>query len=269
MSFFCDILGMVVNRHEDFQEGCEAACNGPYDNRWSKTMIGYGPEGNSFNLEITYNYTHKEKYAKGNDLGFIIVHSTEDVLDKIRKSNLERTEAPDGLIVVDPEGYRFKVSSNGPSGNTSAIAGIRINSHDPAATADFYKTVLGMSDGDPNAGLRTLRYAGSIPFALEIAKSDAVIDFKEAGGRLAVGVPDPAPFEQSLKQFGRGKVHTPYVVLPTPGKVSVAVVILQDPDGTEVCVVNDDGFRQLAQVDPDSQAALEKDMENDRSGSKE
>lgn len=28
----------------------------PYDNRWSKTMIGYGPESNHFVVELTYNY---------------------------------------------------------------------------------------------------------------------------------------------------------------------------------------------------------------------
>lgn len=28
----------------------------PYDNRWSKTMIGYGPEKNHFVIELTYNY---------------------------------------------------------------------------------------------------------------------------------------------------------------------------------------------------------------------
>lgn len=30
--------------------------NRPYDNRWSKTMIGYGPESTHFVLELTYNY---------------------------------------------------------------------------------------------------------------------------------------------------------------------------------------------------------------------
>ena len=31
---------MKVLRHEEFEKGCEAACNGPYDGKWSKTMIG-------------------------------------------------------------------------------------------------------------------------------------------------------------------------------------------------------------------------------------
>ncbi|KAF7385257.1 hypothetical protein HZH66_012343 [Vespula vulgaris] len=48
MKFYREILGMKVLRHEEFADGCEAACNGPYANRWSKTMIGYGPEDNHF-----------------------------------------------------------------------------------------------------------------------------------------------------------------------------------------------------------------------------
>lgn len=32
-------------------------CNySPYENRWSKTMIGYGSEHTHFIMELTYNY---------------------------------------------------------------------------------------------------------------------------------------------------------------------------------------------------------------------
>ena len=55
MNFFRSLLQMKPLRHEEFDEGCAAACNGPYDNKWSKTMIGYGPEDNNFVVELTYN----------------------------------------------------------------------------------------------------------------------------------------------------------------------------------------------------------------------
>ncbi len=38
----------------------------PYDGKWSKSMIGYGPEDYNFVLELTYNYGIKH-YTKGND----------------------------------------------------------------------------------------------------------------------------------------------------------------------------------------------------------
>ncbi len=57
MAFYRDLLGMTILRHEEFEEGCKASCNGPYDGRWSKTMVGYGPEDVNFVVELTYNYT--------------------------------------------------------------------------------------------------------------------------------------------------------------------------------------------------------------------
>lgn len=56
MSFYEDVFGLKVLRHEEFETGCEATCNGPYGGQWSKTMIGYGPEKENFALELTYNY---------------------------------------------------------------------------------------------------------------------------------------------------------------------------------------------------------------------
>lgn len=44
LSFFESILALRVLRHEEFDQGCAATCNGPYGGAWSKTMIGYGPE---------------------------------------------------------------------------------------------------------------------------------------------------------------------------------------------------------------------------------
>ena len=32
-------------------------CNGPYDGKWSKSMVGYGPEDDHFVAELTYNYS--------------------------------------------------------------------------------------------------------------------------------------------------------------------------------------------------------------------
>ena len=61
------------------------------------------------------------------------------------------------------------------------------------------------------------------------------------------------------------QVHTPYVSLDTPGKATVQVVILQDPDGHEICFVGDVGFRDLSQVDPEAPRLLAVAMEQDKS----
>lgn len=38
----------------------------PYDGKWSKTMVGFGPEDDHFVAELTYNYGVGE-YQLGND----------------------------------------------------------------------------------------------------------------------------------------------------------------------------------------------------------
>ena len=44
--------------------------------------------------------------------------------------------------------------------------------------------------------------------------------------------------------------------LDTPGKATVEVVILADPDGYEICYVGDKGFRDLSKIDPLSDGEL-------------
>ena len=34
MHFFESVLGLKVLRHEEFESGCEATCNGPYGGEW-------------------------------------------------------------------------------------------------------------------------------------------------------------------------------------------------------------------------------------------
>lgn len=38
----------------------------PYDGKWSKTMVGFGPEDDHFVAELTYNYGVGD-YQLGND----------------------------------------------------------------------------------------------------------------------------------------------------------------------------------------------------------
>lgn len=264
MKFLCEMLGMRVLRHEEFAAGCEAKCNGPYDGRWSKTMVGYAAESESFALEITYNYTHVEKYAKGNDLAHICVRAPTSVVEHVCDSKLPTISAPDGAVdVISPEGYVFRVE---PAEGEPHIAAVRIHSQNAKTTAEFYSNLLGMyaQVEAPQGADIALKYTSTTPFALEIVQVGVSIDFAEAGGRLAIAVPDPKPFEAAVTATG-GSIHTAFVELHTPGKASVCVVILCDPDGSEVCVVNDDGFSDLSRMDHSAQTALEKAIADDRS----
>ena len=82
------ILGARVLRHEEFEEGCDATCNGPYDSYWSKTMCGWEIEDTSFVFELTYNYGI-DNYRRGNDLEGIILYkydkNGQDMEEKMKK----------------------------------------------------------------------------------------------------------------------------------------------------------------------------------------
>ena len=65
--------GARVLRHEEFEAGCEASCNGPYAGYWSKSMVGWDNEDNSFIFELTFNYG-VYKYKRGNDLNCLLLH---------------------------------------------------------------------------------------------------------------------------------------------------------------------------------------------------
>lgn len=66
--------------------------------------------------------------------------------------------------------------------------------------------------------------------------------------------------ETEVKTADVGSVITPLVCLKTPGKASVEVVILGDPDGHEICFVGDEAFRELSKEDPEATQLLQKKM---------
>lgn len=77
-------------------------CCRPYANRWSKTMIGYGPEDTHFVLELTYNYSVKS-YENGNDFAGITIQSQE-VLQRAKDLNWPIIN---GNTLEAPGGYKF------------------------------------------------------------------------------------------------------------------------------------------------------------------
>lgn len=61
------------------------------------------------------------------------------------------------------------------------------------------------------------------------------------------------------------KILTPLVSLDTPGKATVQVIILADPDGHEICFVGDEAFRELSKVDPEGNKLLDDAIAGDKS----
>ncbi|CAB1348984.1 unnamed protein product [Coregonus sp. 'balchen'] len=207
-TFYRDVLGMKILRHEEFEEGCKATCNGPYDGKWSKTMVGFGPEDDHFVAELTYNYGVGE-YRLGNDFLGLTLQSSQAV-SNAKRLGWPLTEVGEALYLAEaPGGYHFYLVDKEQPPNVS----------DLQKSTHYWSSLLGMK----------------------------------------------LPDLEALMTKENHKILTPLVSLDTPGKATVEVVILADPDAHEICFVGDEAFRQLSQMDPSGNALLDKAMAEDKS----
>ncbi|KAK3721406.1 hypothetical protein QZH41_018783 [Actinostola sp. cb2023] len=290
--FYRSILGMKTFRHEEFEEGCKATCNGPYDGKWSKTMIGYGTEDDQFVIELTYNYTVKE-YKRGNDFKGMTIFSKEAVANA-KKHGYPMTEKEEGHYLAQaPDGYPFFLVDKDAADPIQKVA---LGVSNLQNSLNYWHKLLGMtvvSQSDTNA---TLCYDPH-KLKLELVQVDGKVDRAEAYGRIAFSCPtaEQPGIQKSVQEAGH-TIVTPLLSLDTPGKTTVRVLILADPepsngllapstririslnprlfrcrlasrphDGHEICFVEDEGFRKLSEFDPESDKLLNEGLENDKS----
>lgn len=85
-----------------------------------------------------------------------------------------------------------------------------------------------------------------------------------AFGRIAFAVPHAMQdvVDRRVAE-AKGTVLTPLITLDTPGKATVRVIILADPDGHEICFVDEEGFGQLSAFDEKGNADLDKFIAKD------
>lgn len=262
--FFKDILGMKVLRHEEFDEGCKAACNGPYDGKWSKTMIGYGPENANFVLELTYNYGVKH-YVQGNDMRGITINSP-GVTENIKNGNWPYVEQDDFYSFQSPTGYSFYLAKNSSANEaTGDVRMVTLACSQLATSVDYWKNLCGMKLYEETENAVVVGFADG-QCKLKLQAITEPVDHAEAFGRVAFACPSAElPELESSMRASNQEILTPLLTLDTPGKASVEVVILADPDGHEICFVGAEGFDDLSAVDTESDDALTKAMVADKS----
>ncbi|KAK6638021.1 hypothetical protein RUM44_008445 [Polyplax serrata] len=261
--FYREILGMKVLRHEEFSEGCAAACNGLYDNRWSKTMIGYGPEDNHFVVELTYNYGIKS-YEMGNDFFGITIKSNE-IIERAKARNWPMEESNGNYIIKAPGGYAFNIINESEPKDRDPVMKVTLASSNLEKTIKYWNGILGMKVLNKSGGTATFAFDEN-QCQLEFKDIGTTVDHAKAYGRIAFAVPKSClPEIQRKIEAENQTVLTPLISLDTPDKATVTVVILADPDKHEICFVDEEGFRELSQVDPKGEASLDKFIRVDKS----
>ncbi|MEE6469479.1 hypothetical protein FKM82_008648 [Ascaphus truei] len=231
----CDLFSMSqVLRHEEFEEGCKATCNGPYDGKWSKTMIGYGSEDIHFVVELTYNYGVGE-YRLGNDFLGITLRSSQAVANA-RKLKWPLSEVSSGLFeAIAPGGYKFYLEDQDQP-KTDPVQKVTLAVSDLQKSIAYWSGLLGMKmyNKDETKKKALLGYADN-QCKLELQDIGGPVDHGTAFGRIAFACPkhELPNIEAQLKKE-KQKILTPLVSLDTPGKATVQVLILADPDFTKL-----------------------------------
>ncbi|GAB6033723.1 hypothetical protein CHUAL_013836 [Chamberlinius hualienensis] len=260
IKFYKEVLGMKVLRHEEFDEGCKASCNGPYDGKWSKTMVGYGSEDDHFVVELTYNYGISS-YQLGNDFRSLTVWSQEAVEDA-KKHNLLLSETNE---ILAPDGYKFVLVEKPQPTEKDPVKMVSLNVYNLQRSLDYWHRLCGLTLFKQEEKRALLGFdAGQCQ--LELVDIGEEIKHATAFGRIAFARPtsELAPLEKVMKNANQ-TILTSLVTLQTPGKADVQVVILADPDGHEICFVGTEGFNELAQFDPEGDKKLEVAMAADQS----
>ncbi|XP_038615443.1 glyoxalase domain-containing protein 4 [Tachyglossus aculeatus] len=263
--FYRDLLGMKILRHEEFEEGCKAACNGPYDGKWSKTMVGYGPEDDHFVAELTYNYGIGN-YKLGNDfMGLTLVSS--QAVSNARRLEWPLREVSDGVFEAEaPGGYKFYLQDS-EQPEADPVLKVTLGVSNLQNSLNYWANLLGMKvyEKDDDEQRALLGYADN-QCKLELRGITGPVDHGTAFGRIAFSCPkDQLPNIEAVMKKENQKILTPLVSLDTPGKATVQVVILADPDGHEICFVGDEAFRELSRVDPGGSQLLDDAMAADKS----
>lgn len=263
--FYRNVLGMKILRHEEFEEGCKATCNGPYDGKWSKTMVGYGPEDNHFVVELTYNYGI-DKYKLGNDFRGITIQSSEAIANAKREKWPIKELPETGMVEMEaPGGYKFFVKDQPRPESGDPVQSVEVGVSNIKSSIAYWSELLGMKSSAASEKAVSLSF-GEDQVQLKLEKVDEKIDHAKASGRIAFAVPSEQlqGIESSVKDQGMS-ILTPLVSLDTPGKATVQVVILGDPDGYEICFVGAKAFGELSAVDPKADQLLDEAMEKDGS----
>lgn len=267
VDFYSTVLVLAVQRHEEFDQGCEATCNGPYSGWWSKTMMSFPGKGeDAFSLELTYNYG-VSTYALGNDLIGLHVR-VPGAAERARAAGLDvqETEEAGVLKVQSPDGqWLFLHPIEGGVANASVDPFLYVSLHtsDLARARAFYLKVLGMSEFDSSAkgaagaparaGVRPGAAWSMLGFTAPETKIELVelprgtaVNHAAAFGRIAFAGDEVLETYARATAAGSTVLHPP-VTLDTPGKARVQVTILADTDGNEICVVDRADFQALAE----------------------
>jgi len=103
------------------------------------------------------------------------------------------------------------------------------------------------------------------PFILRFVNNGKPVEHRSAEGRIAFSAPrnQLLCIQQAVLAAGH-QLKNELVALDTPGKATVEVVILLDPNHHEICFVGDEAYRELSKFDPQGAELLQNAIKADK-----
>ncbi|KAK2509716.1 hypothetical protein MC885_019977, partial [Smutsia gigantea] len=246
-----------VLRHEEFEEGCRAACNGIgkqiFEISARQMVFGaFGDGAREHCAQLLSAPAELISPSRG------ITLASSQAVSNARKLEWPLTEVAEGVFETEaPGGYKFFLRNCSPPQSVS----------DLQKSLNYWSHLLGMNiyEKDEEKQRALLGYADN-QCKLELQGIEGTVDHAAAFGRIAFSCPQKElPDLEDLMKRENQKILTPLVSLDTPGKATVQVVILADPDGHEICFVGDEAFRELSKMDPEGNKLLDDAMTADKS----
>lgn len=279
LRFLSDVFGMRVLRHEEYDQPCAITCNGAYETPWSKTMVGYGPEDEGYCLELTYNYGISS-YDAGT--GFAHIAVAVEGMDIALAAASSLGYAVQGDLITGPDGYQFRVvARQADRQEPFQYVAIRVaNLQKAAEFYKVVMGMKELPEQFEMFGSQacTVGYGrAQVPLLLIEDKSSQDVRLEQWEGRNAIAVPGKALraiYQQivegqlggilhTLREFNelpairrkRGLPPMPCSPAPAdylrslredpssaPAEGTLAVAIVTDPDGYEICLVSSETY---------------------------
>lgn len=199
---------------------------------------------------------------KGNDFGGITIKSKETI-ERARSQNYPISQEQGLHVLTSPDGYKFFIIEEPQPQQIDPVLSVILHSSNLSASKTYWHELLKMNVEDEDSNVITLSY-GKNQARLTLKQLTDPINRAKAYGRIAFAVPlNVQPAIDAIIRQADGTILTPLITLDTPGKATVRVIILADPDGHEICFVDEEGFSELSKVEVDGEKNLTKYIRKD------
>ncbi|CAH1403191.1 unnamed protein product [Nezara viridula] len=254
VTFFQEVLGMKVQRHEEFQEELPPSKDRPPIVHWSKTFFGYGPENEYFTVELVWN-SEISSYETGNGCEGITIVSRESIA-RAHALKWPVKMKNDVHFVESPDGYKFFLVDDPQPDDKDPVVNLSLNSSHIARSASYWLHICGTALISCRYSQVVLTYGENQPFIVFLYMKEPLIQ-GSGKGRIVLSIPfrDLQGIETASRDTDH-KIIAPLKCVEISENQTINLLFLEDADSNEICFLDEESFNIISRYDPLSEAFL-------------